>query len=276
MRNGLKIATGVLALSVMASAALAGAAPNDKAKDAPGRQKGGKDGSAVTTTVTGDVYGGGGTVTDSVYGHKGSKGLENAYTHVKNTPAGPRIAELLKTKYNIDVTADTDAAALVDKLEQSGKLKAAADVQAEIVQGDAGNLEGYKKLGKLKIKLGDKSVKTYVNGKEPKFDVPPVVESGRTLVPFRAIAEALDAEVGYDAKKKQVTVTRGDTDIVLTLGSKTALVNGKAVTLDVPGKVKNNRVLVPLRFLSEALQAEVKWDAETSSAIIVMKPADGK
>jgi len=275
MRNGWKIATGVLALSLMASAALAGAAPNDKAKDAPGRQKDGKAGSGVTATVTGDVYGGG-TVTDSVYGHNGSKGLENAYPHVKQTPAGPRIAELLKTKYNIDVTADTDAAALVDKLEQSGNLKAAADVQAEIVKVDTGSLEGYKKLGKLKIKLGDKGVKTYVNGKEPKFDVPPVVESGRTLVPFRAIAEALEAEVSYDAKKKQVTVTRGDTVVVLTLGSKTALVDGKPVTMDVPGKLKNNRVLVPLRFLSEALQADVKWDAETSSAIIVMKPADGK
>lgn len=256
------ILAGVISLSLMASTVYA--APQNQGKN---------DASIKVeikgTTVSGSVYGDDKTVGDSVYG--GSKGLQNAYENVKNKPAGKRIAELLKTKYNIDVNADTSLGALVTSLEKDGKLKAAADVQAEVVSLDPSNVEEYKKLSKIKVKLGDKNVKVYVNGKTIGFDVSPVVESGRTLVPFRAISESLKASVTYDNVSKTVTVTRDGVEVKLTLGSKTATINGKAVTLDVPGKVKSNRVLVPLRFLSEALNTNVTWDAETSSAIIIEK-----
>ncbi|EXX87320.1 copper amine oxidase N-terminal domain-containing protein, partial [Paenibacillus darwinianus] len=133
------------------------------------------------------------------------------------------------------------------------------------------DIDGYKKLSKLKVKLGETGIKTYVNGKAVGFDVLPVAVEGRTLVPFRAIAESLEADVAYDAATKTITVKRDGVEVKLTLGSKTAFINGKQVALDVPGNVKNNRTLVPLRFLSEALDTDVTWDAETSSAIIVNK-----
>lgn len=247
---------GVISLSLMASTAFA--APQNQGTN-----------EATTKVEIKD-----GTVSGSVYGNEkndASKGLQNAYENVKDKPAGARIAELLKTKYNIDVNADTSLAVLVTALEKDGELKAAADVQAEVVSLDPNNIEEYKKLGKLKIKLGDKKVKVYVNGKTLGFEVSPVVESGRTLVPFRAISESLKAVVTYDNVSKTVTVARDGVEVKLTLGSKTAVINGKSVTLDVPGKVKSNRVLVPLRFLSEALNTNVTWDTETSSAIIVDK-----
>ena len=60
-------------------------------------------------------------------------------------------------------------------------------------------------------------------------------------------------------------------DIVLTIDSDVALVNGKEVKLDVPAKIENNRTLVPIRFVAEALNCEVIWDEETRKVGIKKK-----
>lgn len=197
-------------------------------------------------------------------------GLQRAYENTKDKPAGERIAELLKAKYGIDVTAETQAEIqdIVSDLESKGETEAAEETQAELVAEDPTNVELYVKLGKIKEKNGKKGVKAYVNGAEPKFDVAPVKKDGRVLVPFRAIAEALEADVKWDAATKTITVTRDGVEVKLTLGSKVAYVNGAEVKLDVPGQTMNNRVLVPLRFLSEALKSNVVWEPETSSVIV--------
>ncbi|TYP75553.1 copper amine oxidase N-terminal domain-containing protein [Paenibacillus methanolicus] len=197
-------------------------------------------------------------------------GLQKAYENTKDKPAGERIAELLKAKYGIDVTAETQAEIeeIVTDLEAKGETEAAEETQAELVAEDPTNVELYVKLGKIKEKNGKKGVKAYVNGSEPNFDVAPVKKDGRVLVPFRAIAEALEAEVAWDAATKTITVSKDGVEVKLTLGSAVAYVNGTEVKLDVPGQTVNNRVLVPLRFLSEALKSNVVWEPETSSVIV--------
>jgi len=95
-----------------------------------------------------------------------------------------------------------------------------------------------------------------------KFDVPPVIKEGRTLIPVRAISEGFGAEVAWDAETKTVTITKGDITITLKLDDRTATVNGQEVTLDVPAELMNGRTVVPLRFIAESLGLTVKWDAE--------------
>ncbi|MEW6226593.1 MAG: stalk domain-containing protein [Bacillota bacterium] len=107
-----------------------------------------------------------------------------------------------------------------------------------------------------------------LDGAQLSFDVPPVIEQGRTLVPMRAIFEALGAEVGWDGTTRTVTAARGQTTVRLTIGVKTAHKNGAPVTLDAPAKVVNGRTLVPLRFVSEALGCSVQWDAKTQTVTI--------
>jgi hypothetical protein len=215
------------------------------------------------------------TVTSSVYEEEGKgnggKGLLNAYGKVKNPVAAANLAEKLKTKYNIDVTIEVDAEleAVAEQLEAEGEIEAAIEVQQESLQANLNDISKYKKLGKMKEKMGDKGVKAYVNGKTPKFDAPPVVKYGRTLVPFRAISESLNAEVTWNSEEKSVTVTRDGIVVKIMLGSNIAYVNGEEVALDVPGEIMSNRVFVPMRFLSEAFKAQVSWDQETSSVIIV-------
>lgn len=84
--------------------------------------------------------------------------------------------------------------------------------------------------------------------------------NGRVMVPLRAIFESLGAEVDWDANTRTITGTKGDTIVTLVVNSPTATVNGKEIVLDVPPVIIDGRTLVPVRFVSESLGAEVEWD----------------
>lgn len=107
-----------------------------------------------------------------------------------------------------------------------------------------------------------------VDGIQLSFDVPPAIEQGRTLVPLRAIFEALGAEVHWDGKTQTVTALAGETQIVLTIGKTTAHINKQPRVIDVPAKIVTGRTLVPLRFISEALGADVQWHDKTQTIVI--------
>lgn len=103
----------------------------------------------------------------------------------------------------------------------------------------------------------------YLNGQQLSFDVPPVIYEGRTLVPLRAIFETLGAAVEWDQDTSTVTAERGDTSIKLQIGNAIAYKNGIGFKLDVPGQLVQNRTMVPLRFVSEALGCSVSWNQAT-------------
>jgi endonuclease YncB( thermonuclease family) len=103
-----------------------------------------------------------------------------------------------------------------------------------------------------------------LSGQTLKFDVPPTIENGRTLVPLRAIFEAMGASIAWDDATQTVTATKAGAEIKLTIGE-TAYKNGSSVALDVPAKVVNGRTMVPLRFVSEAMGCQVGWDEATET-----------
>jgi len=111
-------------------------------------------------------------------------------------------------------------------------------------------------------------ISVLLDGAPLAFDVPPQMINGRTMVPLRAIFEALGAEIKWVAGTQTVTATKDDTVIVLTIGSTSPTVNGKVVTIDQPGVVVDGRTLVPLRFVVEALGVKVDWDGATSTVKI--------
>jgi hypothetical protein len=98
-----------------------------------------------------------------------------------------------------------------------------------------------------------------------KFDTPPVIKSGRTVIPVRAITEGFGSELSWDPLTQKVTITKGDTVIVLTIGSKTALVNGVEIPLDADAEMINDRTYVPLRFVLETLKLSVEWNDLTKT-----------
>lgn len=97
------------------------------------------------------------------------------------------------------------------------------------------------------------------NGKVLQTDTSPIMVNDRVLVPFRAIAQSTGANVFWNANTKQVTVQKNKKVIFLTVQSSTATINDQTVTLDAPPIIYKGRTLVPIRFIAEALDANVQW-----------------
>src|SRR5579864_4292854 len=116
------------------------------------------------------------------------------------------------------------------------------------------------------------AVKVLVDGGPVAFDVPPMIASGRVLVPLRGVFQRLGAEVFWDSGTQTVTAGRGDTIITLRIGNTQAQINGQPTPMDVPAMLVGGRTLVPLRFISQALGAEVSWD-ETSATVKITSQA---
>jgi hypothetical protein len=113
------------------------------------------------------------------------------------------------------------------------------------------------------------NISVYVDGLTVEFDVPPQIEKGRILVPFRAIAEALNTQVSWDEINHQITAINNNICVQMTVGNPLAIINGENTTLDVAPVIYNGRTLIPARFVSEALGCEVQWYADTRKVSIV-------
>lgn len=90
-----------------------------------------------------------------------------------------------------------------------------------------------------------------------------IQENGRTIVSMRPICDALGVSLGWDSITQTVTGQRGTNTFQLTMGKRTAKSNEESVQLDVPGRVRDGRSLVPLRFIGESLGAVVNFDKST-------------
>ena len=124
-------------------------------------------------------------------------------------------------------------------------------------------------VGKVEFSSGEENeVGIILNSERLISDVPPQIIEGRTLVPLRAIFEAMNATVEWNAETATATAKRGDLTISLTSNSKTAYVNGNPTELDVPATIINGRFVVPARFISETMGARVSWVAETRTVLI--------
>lgn len=113
-------------------------------------------------------------------------------------------------------------------------------------------------------------ISVIVNGNKIMFDQPPVLLNDRTLVPLRAIFEALGATVDWNDETQTVTAFKEDTVISLTIESNILTENNNKVMMDVPAILMNGRTLVPARAVAEAFKCNVDWD-ETTQTVIITK-----
>lgn len=96
----------------------------------------------------------------------------------------------------------------------------------------------------------------------------PVEVQGRVMVPLRGVLEALGAYVDFESSTRTITANKGTTQIEMKLGERAAMVNGRQIMLDVPAMTMRGSTMVPLRFIGEALGADVKWVSATSTVDI--------
>ncbi len=112
----------------------------------------------------------------------------------------------------------------------------------------------------------------------------PFIANERTMMPLRAISEALDATVYWFSEDKRVQIVCYDTLLSLQIGNtvmgKYKIVNGEvnnqpeSIELDVAAMIYNDRTYVPLRAISEAFDAQISWDNPNRSAIIIPKDVE--
>lgn len=116
-------------------------------------------------------------------------------------------------------------------------------------------------------------IKVYVNAIQMSFpDQKPIINSeNRTLVPVRFVSQVLGATVDWNDQTKQVTIQHEGKTIILEIGKKQAQVGESTITLDTFADIVNSRTMVPLRFISECMGAEVQWNGEKKEIYISTK-----
>ena len=96
----------------------------------------------------------------------------------------------------------------------------------------------------------------------------PVIRDGRTLMPVRAFAESIGANVVWNGSQRTVLITYNGKRTQLTIDSELAYVDYEAKTLDVPPAIINDRTFLPIRFVAESFGCDVEWNGDTSTITI--------
>lgn len=105
-------------------------------------------------------------------------------------------------------------------------------------------------------------ISIFLDGNEVLCNPEPIIYEDRTLIPVRAVFEQMGASVSWNNDERSVAVVYRDITIKMTIDSKNATVNGKTFELDVPALILSDRTMIPLRFVGEAIGANVAWNGD--------------
>lgn len=144
------------------------------------------------------------------------------------------------------------------------------DVTAETPYKDVENVIKRAMLKESNVLSYDDgtSILVMVKGKYVDFDVAPVIENDRVLVPMRNIFEALGAIVSWQGEVNTVLAVKGDIVVALQPGQSYIFKNSEKVEMPVASIAKDNRVLVPVRAIAEAFDTEVFYNENTKTVVI--------
>ena len=114
-----------------------------------------------------------------------------------------------------------------------------------------------------------------LNGSVLDFEgVNPTIMSDRTMVPMRAIFEALGADVSWDDISKTAYAHKDDTNVSIAIDDSRIIKNDSEIALDAPARLIDGYTFVPVRAVSEAFGCSVEWDADLRQVVIVSSKTD--
>lgn len=116
-------------------------------------------------------------------------------------------------------------------------------------------------LGVSCVASAQSDIQVILDGRIIEFDQPPVIISDRTMVPMRAIYEALGAEVNWDAESRTASGTKTGITVSFTIDEALVDINYNEKEIDAPATIVSDRTLVPVRALAEGFGLKVEWDA---------------
>jgi hypothetical protein len=112
----------------------------------------------------------------------------------------------------------------------------------------------------------------YIDGQiQIGMDVTPYITNGRTFLPIRYVAEALGVSaehIVWDNASQTATILQGSKQVKLKIGSNVLIVNGNSVVMDIKPELRNDRLMIPIRYISEAFGNKVTWDQSNQSITI--------
>ena len=125
------------------------------------------------------------------------------------------------------------------------------------------------------VSASDDNVTVMLDGTEVVFpDAQPFVDKrDRTLVPIRFVSERMGASVDWEQDTKTAVIKKDKDTIRYTIGSLKAFLNNDTIVFDSFGIIRDDRTLVPLRFISEMLACDVDWDKDTKT-VTITSPGD--
>ena len=125
-----------------------------------------------------------------------------------------------------------------------------------------------------------RDISVTINGEPLVTDVAPTIVNDRTMLPMRAIFEALGAEVEWVGEDSLIFATKGTSLITMKIGMpkmNVQKIDAEApiiVDLDTAPYIQDDRTMVPVRAIAEAFEAEVDWVDETSTVVITTAEAE--
>ncbi len=162
------------------------------------------------------------------------------------------------------VLAEADP--LNDKDEVLGNTIATYTVKTSANIVDAGKSKQYIKL---KIDDPNMDVNGVISEVDPGRGTTPLIVRGRTVVPIRAIVEAMDGTIAWDGTARKVTIKARGNSVEMWLDKKEIAANGAKQAIDVAPESINGRTMVPIRFATENLDCKISWINSTRQVIIV-------
>lgn len=131
---------------------------------------------------------------------------------------------------------------------------------------------GADAFSKIEAILQIGSPNMIINGESKEIDpgkgTAPVIVEGRTLVPIKAIMDAVGGTLAWDDADKRVTIGYSGKTVELWIGSNTTRVDGKAGTTDVAPQIMNDRTMLPIGFISQSLGLDISWNADNQQVLI--------
>lgn len=112
-----------------------------------------------------------------------------------------------------------------------------------------------------------------VNGASQEIDpgrgTSPIIISGRSMVPIRAIVEAIGGTVGWEGNERKIILNARGNQVEMWVDKNDIRKNGANGRMDVAPTIQDGRTFVPVRFASENLGTSVSWINSTREIIIV-------
>lgn len=120
-----------------------------------------------------------------------------------------------------------------------------------------------------KVEAVSQGIAVVINGVAVNSSVKPHADkNGRTLIELRSVAEALGAEIAWDAATQAVTLTSDSQTVIIKINQSAYQVNGVKKTMDTAAVIESGRTMVPVRVIAEALGATVNYDSTTRTVTI--------